>query len=206
MAETIDANEYGANGRPSILLSALWDALVTGLAPIWPATRTKLHGVNMGDVWPISLLGGDLVPFHKLTQWMCYSLVEVFERVGNWSIVGSGLTGLPEYRVFISSYSRDWKLTILSLPICNRKRRPPHRFRDPHAAGTTHASAPRFRSVDCRMACTYHPLARHDRDKDPGKTRGFGGGVTAGEDFGDGDLEGGEGDCEGEENRGRAAD
>lgn len=51
--------------------------LIHGLAPIWPATRTKLNGVSLGDVWPCEVLktsgaGGDdldnLVPFHKLTQ------------------------------------------------------------------------------------------------------------------------------------------
>lgn len=41
----------------------------------------------------------DLVPFHKLTQWLTYSLIEVFEKVLKWKIAGvEDMTGLPEYR------------------------------------------------------------------------------------------------------------
>jgi hypothetical protein len=40
-----------------------------------------------------------LVPFHKLTQWITYSVVEVIEKVAKWKIDGlEDLTGLPEYR------------------------------------------------------------------------------------------------------------
>jgi len=39
------------------------------------------------------------VPFHKLTQWLCYSLVEAIESEGGWKVDrGRGQTGLPEYR------------------------------------------------------------------------------------------------------------
>ncbi len=79
-----------------------------GLAPIWPASRTHLDDVAMGDVWPNSTLAtlnnaklGDeasLVPFHKLSQWMCYSLLEAMEKTINWRFVdGHTGTGLPEY-------------------------------------------------------------------------------------------------------------
>jgi hypothetical protein len=41
---------------------------------------------------------GSLVPFHKLSQWMTYSLIEPMEEAG-LEIVGlSELTGLAEYR------------------------------------------------------------------------------------------------------------
>lgn len=43
--------------------------------------------------------GDDLVPFHKLSQWLAYSLIEVLERTLNWRFEGKEyLTGLPEYR------------------------------------------------------------------------------------------------------------
>jgi hypothetical protein len=65
-----------------------------------------LAGVSLGDVWPCAVLksestqeGDDLVPFHKLTMWITYSLIEVFERVAKWKVEGmEDLTGLPEYR------------------------------------------------------------------------------------------------------------
>jgi Protein of unknown function (DUF1688) len=86
-------------------LAAIWHCLIEGLNPIWPS-RVELGGVSLGDVWPCSALksestqaGDDLVPFHKLTMWITYSLVEVFQRVANWEVEGlEDLTGLPEYR------------------------------------------------------------------------------------------------------------
>lgn len=40
-----------------------------------------------------------VVPFHKLTQWLCYSLLEPLQRVLHVAIDGEALlTGLPEYR------------------------------------------------------------------------------------------------------------
>ncbi|EJD42075.1 DUF1688-domain-containing protein [Auricularia subglabra TFB-10046 SS5] len=75
----------------------LWAALMDGLVRVWPATRTKFGGVSLGDVWPCPALvaqgadpakGEDLVPFHKLTQWLAYSLVEPLERVLGWKVDG----------------------------------------------------------------------------------------------------------------------
>ncbi|KAH9884629.1 hypothetical protein C8Q73DRAFT_660704 [Cubamyces lactineus] len=85
---------------------ALWTALIDGLAPIWPATRTSLGGISLGDVWPCNALkkhaqaeGDELVPFHKLTGWITYSLVEPMEKVLGWKFEGlEHMTGLPEYR------------------------------------------------------------------------------------------------------------
>lgn len=87
-------------------LAALWHVLIDGLNPIWPASRTKLAGVSLGDVWPCTTLkstsiaeGDDLIPFHKLTQWMTYSLVEAITQTLKWKFVGmEDMTGLPEYR------------------------------------------------------------------------------------------------------------
>ena len=72
------------------------------LAGIWPR-RTELAGVNLGDTWPHPAAGGHgpsagLVPLHKLSQWVTYSLVEPLEEAG---LIVSGLdrlTGLAEYR------------------------------------------------------------------------------------------------------------
>lgn len=73
------------------LLAVLLDAL----SPIWPG-RVVLDGVNLGDVWPHPQVG--LVPFHKLSQWLTYSLVEPLVEVGVAVTDLDGLTGLPEYR------------------------------------------------------------------------------------------------------------
>ncbi|EIM87514.1 DUF1688-domain-containing protein [Stereum hirsutum FP-91666 SS1] len=116
---------FGEEGRPGNLLdfletqsvaaeggvrrvpaAALWYALIVGLAPIWPTDRTTLGGVPLGDVWPCEVLrasakeeGDELVPFHKLTGWTTYSLVEPIEKVLGWKFEGlEDLTGLPEYR------------------------------------------------------------------------------------------------------------
>ena len=82
---------------PSIL-----SALLEGLGPIWPG-RIELAGVNLGDVWAHPAAGGTgpsagLVPFHKLSQWLAYSLFEPLGRAGLSVTLSGALTGLPEYR------------------------------------------------------------------------------------------------------------
>src|SRR5690606_13371813 len=75
--------------------ATLVQSVIRAFAPIWPG-REQLGGVPLGDVWRHSELG--LVPFHKLSQWLAYSLVEPLERAGVrvWGL--DHLTGLPEYR------------------------------------------------------------------------------------------------------------
>ncbi|KAH8112393.1 DUF1688-domain-containing protein [Phellopilus nigrolimitatus] len=93
----------------SVHVSVLWHALIDGLQAIWPTSRTALGGVPLGDVWPCAVLatsspqpladGDDFVPFHKLTGWTTYSLLEALQKVLKWEIAGlEHLTGLPEYR------------------------------------------------------------------------------------------------------------
>jgi hypothetical protein len=64
------------------------------LGPIWPG-RLTLNGINMGDVWSYE---GTLVPFHKLSQWMSYSLMEPLMEYGIKIENLDEMTGLPEYR------------------------------------------------------------------------------------------------------------
>ena len=78
-----DMYDYLRQGEPSF--DKLWNILLVRLAPIWPQGRTMIGEVSMGDVGLCPTLkrktGGDgLVPFHKLSQWLCYSLVEVCVR------------------------------------------------------------------------------------------------------------------------------
>lgn len=81
---------------------AILDALLAGLDGIWPG-RPSLGGIELGDVWrhpaiqaPDATAGW--VPFHKLSQWLAYSLVEPLEEAGIAVTELDALTGLPEYR------------------------------------------------------------------------------------------------------------
>lgn len=76
--------------------------VLESLGSIWPG-RMTLEGVNLGDVWHHSALGPEgrpesLVPFHKLSQWLTYSLLEPLEEGGITVTDLDALTGLPEYR------------------------------------------------------------------------------------------------------------
>lgn len=70
--------------KVAVEMDALWEIVVDGLSGVWPAARTKIDGVSLGDVWPVDCLkkqggeeGSELVSFHKLSQWLTYSLIEV---------------------------------------------------------------------------------------------------------------------------------
>jgi hypothetical protein len=82
-------------------LENLWRVCSEGLNSIWPL---QPNGIIRGDVWTHSSLktdtpGSDLVPFHKLTQWLVYSLIDSLHLVLGLEVTGvSALTGLPEYR------------------------------------------------------------------------------------------------------------
>ena len=72
------------------------------LGAIW-LTGSTLDGVALGDAWRHPHAGGDgptagWVPFHKLSQWLAYSLFEPFEWAGVRVNGRDALTGLPEYR------------------------------------------------------------------------------------------------------------
>lgn len=77
-------------------------AVLDGLGPIWPG-RLNTNGINLGDVWQYPALGAEgslasLVPFHKLSQWLTYSLLEPIMDAGITITGVENLTGLAEYR------------------------------------------------------------------------------------------------------------
>lgn len=87
----------GALPAPAIL-----SAVLNQLGPIWPS-RLELAGVPLGDCWRHPALEADdatagLVPLHKLSQWLSYSLIEPLQRAGFVVTDIDGLTGLAEYR------------------------------------------------------------------------------------------------------------
>lgn len=71
--------------------------LLHALGPMWPG-RVELEGVALGDCWPHPAASGGLVPFHKLSQWLAYSLLEPLADAGIEVTGLDDLTGLPEYR------------------------------------------------------------------------------------------------------------
>ena len=113
---------FGLDGRPGMMFDALAakaETLAPGAPPmlqagdilgllldafsmIWPSGQ-QFGGRPVGDVWPHPDAGGEglgagYVPFHKLSQWLTYSLLEPFEWAGFLVDGLDALTGLPEYR------------------------------------------------------------------------------------------------------------
>ena len=108
---------FGTPGRPGHLFDVLTrghktiqahdvlSVLLVGLSPIWPA-QNALEGIPLGDCWRHAAVPGQSaddptqgwMPFHKLSQWLTYSLLEPFEWAGVRVEGLDALTGLPEYR------------------------------------------------------------------------------------------------------------
>lgn len=88
------------NGEVSAL--DILDSVLHGLGSIWPG-RISIDGHNLGDVWTLPYMEkdekyGGLIPFHKLSQWLSYSLVEPIEWMGIKVTDVDKMTGLAEYR------------------------------------------------------------------------------------------------------------
>jgi hypothetical protein len=103
---------FGDNPRPGNLVNYLvekadnnklaaatvFDAVLSGFSQIWSG-RIEIEGNNLGDVWYHPDVSDDgLVPFHKLSQWLTYSLLEPLQEIGLEITSLDSLTGLPEYR------------------------------------------------------------------------------------------------------------
>ncbi|HVO89579.1 MAG TPA: DUF1688 family protein [Casimicrobiaceae bacterium] len=111
-----DESRFGVAARPGALFdvltrgatvqtieaSAVVAALLARLNDIW-LTGSVHDGVPLGDTWRHPAAGGagsssGWVPFHKLTQWLAYSLFEPVEWAGVQVEGQDALTALPEYR------------------------------------------------------------------------------------------------------------
>ncbi len=100
-------------GRPAGLLDVtrghdrlcahdILTAVLTSLAPIWLSTN-MIGDKPLGDCWRHTALAGPgltagWMPFHKLSQWLTYSLLEPFGWAGVAVTDLDELTPLPEYR------------------------------------------------------------------------------------------------------------
>jgi hypothetical protein len=92
------SNRYGKQ----IPAKGILRAVIDGIGNIWPG-RIFSNSINLGDTWQHSKLGAAgsldaLVPFHKLSQWMTYSLIEPILESGLTVTGVHELTGLAEYR------------------------------------------------------------------------------------------------------------
>lgn len=105
-----DRLKAAAGGRPlqTVSASRVLAELLDLMAPIW-TSGSRVQGLPGGDVWPHPWAGastaqgqdpttGGWVPFHKLSQWMTYSLLEPLQWAGLSVTDLDALTGLPEYR------------------------------------------------------------------------------------------------------------
>jgi hypothetical protein len=72
--------------------------VLRAFGPIWPG-GLSFGGVPLGDSGRHGAVPGDgIVPFHKLSQWLVYSLIEPLQWAGFNITDIDGLTGLAEYR------------------------------------------------------------------------------------------------------------
>ncbi|KAH9808686.1 hypothetical protein DFH28DRAFT_907923 [Melampsora americana] len=98
-------------GEMIVPVELLWNIVIDqykGFGSIWPHEgRESIYGEFIGDVWKCNALkayGNEefkdgYVSFHKLSQWLTYSLIEVLEKTLGWVFTGKDqMTGLPEYR------------------------------------------------------------------------------------------------------------
>jgi hypothetical protein len=98
--------------RNSVSATEMLGEVLRTLGPIW-TSGSRVQGLPGGDVWPHRWAGsavvvggvagddpttGGWVPFHKLSQWLCYSLLEPLQWAGVTVTGLEALTGLPEYR------------------------------------------------------------------------------------------------------------
>jgi hypothetical protein len=94
--------------RREVAAASILRALLDHGSSIW-LTESRLGDEPLGDVWRHPAArdraatgatdpSNGWVPFHKLSQWLSYSLFEPFEWAGVAVVERDALTALPEYR------------------------------------------------------------------------------------------------------------
>jgi hypothetical protein len=89
-------------GKNELPAATILSELLHHFGLIWPS-RLTLGGVPLGDCWRHPSLKtadatSELVPLHKLSQWLAYSLIEPLQWAGIPVSHINDLTGLAEYR------------------------------------------------------------------------------------------------------------
>ena len=116
LGETLAAQPevFGSEGRPGGLFDLLvgpqgtvaaheiLSQVLMSLSGIWLADNA-IGAQPLGDCWRHEAVSGagltqGWMPFHKLSQWLSYSLLEPFQWAGVHVEGLDALTGLPEYR------------------------------------------------------------------------------------------------------------
>jgi len=99
----------GHGTRSHVTATEVLGELLRSLAPIW-TSGSRVQGLPAGDVWAHAWAGAATgrgrpdattagwVPFHKLSQWLAYSMLEPLMWAGIEVTGLDALTGLPEYR------------------------------------------------------------------------------------------------------------
>ncbi|MGU3502386.1 URC4/urg3 family protein [Mycobacterium sp. C31M] len=87
---------------PTVAAHDILGVLLSALSRIWLADN-MIDGEALGDCWRHGAVPGPgatagWMPFHKLSQWLTYSLLEPFTWAGVTVTGIDALTGLPEYR------------------------------------------------------------------------------------------------------------
>ncbi|MDH3420056.1 MAG: URC4/urg3 family protein, partial [Gammaproteobacteria bacterium] len=102
------ADYLTADSAAEVSATRILSTILRLLSSMWPK-RITVSGVNLGDAWwysPPNERHRVAVPFHKLSQWLTYSIAETLLRSG-WTVCDvEQLTGLAEYRnggLFIDS-------------------------------------------------------------------------------------------------------
>ncbi|MFO1258944.1 MAG: DUF1688 family protein [Gammaproteobacteria bacterium] len=84
-----------------ISANTIFNEIMGAFSDLW-GYGAIFEGQHLGDVWHYSKFGEayekSLIPFHKLTQWLCYSIIDMLETLGYRIVDHSVLTGLAEYR------------------------------------------------------------------------------------------------------------
>ena len=93
------ADEGGIAHSADVDAHDVLSQLLVSLSPIWPVGHS-IGGVPLGDCWRHSAVRGEgasdgWVPFHALSQWLAYSLLEPFEWSGVQVRGIDRLTALP---------------------------------------------------------------------------------------------------------------
>ncbi len=89
-------------GKLSLDLTHVLVMVLKNFSTMWPGGHIH-NGVNLGDCGYHSLIATEdatsgIIPFHKLSQWLTYSMIEPLKWAGIEVTDLDGLTGLPEYR------------------------------------------------------------------------------------------------------------
>lgn len=90
------------SGLTTISAPEILSTLVKVFGNIW-LEGTTIYGVKLGDVWSHPALEQSprkipYIPFHKLSLWLTYSLLEPLEEMGLTVVDLEELPGLAEYR------------------------------------------------------------------------------------------------------------